>query len=74
VIETDKRYEHAVQLLAAAESLRVRIGAPVEQIKQKDYEDTLTSLRAQLGDTVFKLEWAKGVAMTTDQAITLALS
>jgi tetratricopeptide (TPR) repeat protein len=74
VNETDKRYEHAVQLLAAAESLRVRIGAPVEQIKQKDYEDTLTSLRAQLGDTVFKLEWAKGVAMTTDQAITLALS
>jgi tetratricopeptide (TPR) repeat protein len=74
VNEIDKRYEHAVQLLAAAESLRMRIGAPVEQIKQKDNEDALMSLRAQLGDIVFELEWAKGAAMTTEQAVMLALS
>jgi tetratricopeptide (TPR) repeat protein len=74
VDEIEKRYERAVQLLAAAESLRTRIGAPVEQINQKENEDALTRLRAQLGDVVFKLEWAKGATMTTEQAIALALS
>jgi len=74
VDEIEKRYERAVQLLAAAESLRTRIGAPVEQINQKENEDALTRLRAQLGNVVFKLEWAKGATMTTEQAIALALS
>jgi predicted ATPase/DNA-binding SARP family transcriptional activator len=74
VDEIEKRYERAVQLLAAAETLRVRIGAPVEQINQKENEDALTRLRAQLGDVVFELEWSKGVHMTTEQAIALALS
>jgi hypothetical protein len=70
----EKRYEHAVQLLAAAETLRVRIGAPIEKINQKENEDALTRLRAQLGDVVFEFAWAKGATMTTKQAIELALS
>jgi tetratricopeptide (TPR) repeat protein len=74
VDEIEKRYERAVQLLAAAETLRVRIGAPVEQINRKENEDALTRLRAQLGDAVFELEWAKGATMTAEQAIALALS
>jgi predicted ATPase/DNA-binding SARP family transcriptional activator len=74
VNEMEKRYEHAVQLLAAAETLRARIGAPVEQINQKENEAALTRLRAQLGDVVFELEWAKGVHMATEQALALALS
>jgi predicted ATPase/DNA-binding SARP family transcriptional activator len=73
VDEMEKRYEHAVQLLAAAETLRVRIGAPVEQANQKENEVALTRLRAHLGDMVFELEWAKGATMTTEQAIALAL-
>ena len=74
VDEVEKRYEQAVQLLAAANTLRVRIGAPVEQINQKENENALTRLRAQLGDVVFELAWAKGATMTTEQAIALALS
>jgi len=74
VNEIEKRYEHAVQLLAAAETLRVRIGAPVEQINQKENEDALIRLRAQLGDVTFELAWAKGTTLTTEQAIALALS
>ncbi len=74
IAEIEKRYEHAVQLLAAADTLRVRLGAPVEQINQKENEDALTRLRAQLGDVVFELEWAKGATMTIEQAIALALS
>ncbi len=74
VDEIEKRYERAVQLLAAAATLRVRIGAPVEQINQKENEDALTRLRAQLGDAMFELEWAKGATMTTEQVVALALS
>ncbi len=74
VDEIEKRYVQAVQLLAAAETLRIRIGAPVEQINRKENEDALTRLRTQLGDTMFELEWAKGATMSTEQAIVLALS
>ena len=41
VNEIEERYEQAVQLLAAAETLRVRIGAPVEQINQKENVEAL---------------------------------
>jgi len=74
VNEKERRYDHAVQLLAAADTLRARIGAPLDQVNQKYSEDALTRLRARLGDVVFKLEWAKGATMTTEQAIALALS
>jgi non-specific serine/threonine protein kinase len=74
IAEIEKRYEHAVQLLAAADTLRVRLGAPVDQVSQQANEDALTRLHAQLGDVVFRLEWAKGATMTTEQAIALALS
>jgi len=74
VDEAEKRYEHAVQLLAAADTLRIRIGAPVEQINQKANEDALTRLRAQLGNVAYELAWSKGATLTTEQAISLALS
>jgi non-specific serine/threonine protein kinase len=72
--ELEEHYERAVQLLAVAETLRVRIGAPLEHIERKENEDALMRLRTQLGDTMFELEWAKGATMTTEQAIALALS
>jgi predicted ATPase/DNA-binding SARP family transcriptional activator len=74
VDESEKRYERAVQLLAAAETLRARIGAPLGHVNQKDSDDALTRLRALLGDATFELEWAKGAAITTEQAIALALN
>lgn len=72
--EAEKRYEHAVQLLAAADALRIRIGAPIEQVNQKTNEDALARLRAQVGDVAYELAWSKGAHMTTEQAISLALS
>jgi hypothetical protein len=74
IAEIEKRYEHAVQLLAAADTLRVRLGAPVEQVNQQANEEALTRLHARLGDVVYELAWAKGATMTTEQAISLALS
>jgi len=72
--ESEKRYEHAIQLLAAANALRFRIGAPIEQVNQKTNADALGRLRAQLGDVAYELAWSKGATMTTEQAISLALS
>jgi hypothetical protein len=54
--------------------LRVRLGAPLEQVARKHVTAVLTSARAQLGDVAFELAWSKGAAMTTEQAIALALS
>ena len=74
VNEREGRYEQAVQLLAAADALRIRIGAPLEQVAQKHVMAVLTKARAQLGDVAFELAWSKGSALTTEQAIALALS
>jgi predicted ATPase len=74
VNESEGRYEQAIQLLAAAETLRIRISAPLEQVAQKHVMAVLARVRAQLGDAVLELEWAKGATMTTEQAIALALS
>lgn len=74
VNESEGRYEQAVQLLAAADALRVRIGAPLEQVAQKHVTAVLARARARLGDVAFELAWAKGMTMSTEQAIALALS
>ncbi|HET9905753.1 MAG TPA: BTAD domain-containing putative transcriptional regulator [Anaerolineales bacterium] len=74
VNDKEGRYQKAVQLLAASEALRVRIGAPLEQVAQKHVTAVLASARHHLGDVAYELAWSKGAAMTTEQAITLALS
>jgi hypothetical protein len=73
VSESEQRYEQSVQLLAAAHTLRVRIGAPLDSVAQKQVTAVLGSARAQLGDVAYELAWAKGATMTTEQAIALAL-
>ena len=74
VNESEGRYEQAVQLLAAAETLRIRIGAPLEEVAQKHVTAVLARARAQLRDVAYELAWSKGAAMTTEQAIAIALS
>jgi tetratricopeptide (TPR) repeat protein len=74
VDEIEERYDQAIQLLAAADTLRVRIGAPLDPVTQKENVDALTRARARLGDLAFELAWSKGATMTTEQAIALALS
>jgi predicted ATPase len=74
VNEKEGRYQQAVQLLAASEALRVRIGAPLAQVEQKHVTAVLASARTHLGDVAYELAWSKGATLTTEQAITLALS
>ncbi|MCA9932364.1 MAG: tetratricopeptide repeat protein [Anaerolineales bacterium] len=72
--ESNGRYEPAVQLWAAAETLRNRLGTPLEQAARQGSEDTLTRLRDRLGNVAFEIAFAKGATMPTEQAIALALS
>ena len=74
VNEAEARDEQAVQLWAAAETLRSHIGAPLEMAARQQGMDALARLRAQLGAVAFELAWSKGVHMTTEQAIAVALS
>jgi hypothetical protein len=71
VNEKEGRYEEAVQLLAAAETLRIRIGAPLEHVAQKHVTAVLASARNHLGDVAYELAWSKGATLTTEQALAL---
>jgi hypothetical protein len=65
----------AIQLLGAARALRTLIGAPLDSsADREEFENILAGLRVKLGDVRCEMEWSKGLAMTSEQAIELALS
>jgi tetratricopeptide (TPR) repeat protein len=63
----------AARLLSSAEALRVEIGAGVRPFFAAVNEEALTAIRAQLDDAAFAEAWEEGQALTTDDAIALAL-
>jgi predicted ATPase/DNA-binding SARP family transcriptional activator/Tfp pilus assembly protein PilF len=63
----------AVTLLAAAQGLRETLGVRRAPCESADYECGLMTLRAALDEEAFATAWAKGQAMTLEQAITYAL-
>lgn len=67
------QYEQAAHLYGAAEVLREQLGAPVPLSDLPDYDRVLADLRAALGEAGFAASWARGRAMTAEQATTLAL-
>ena len=60
----------AARLWGAAEALREAIGAPMAPVDRPDYDRAVTAARAQLGERAFATAWAKGRAMTPEQALT----
>jgi len=68
------RAERAARLLGTAEALREAIQVPIESIDRPDYERFVAMARAGLDDESFATAWAKGRAMTMEQAIAYALS
>jgi predicted ATPase/DNA-binding SARP family transcriptional activator len=72
--EQENQVARAIQLFAAAQALRLLIGAPLDAYVLEQYERMLVNLRARLGDVYYEIEWSKGAAMTLEQAIDLALS
>jgi hypothetical protein len=69
-----KRDDRAAWLFGAAEALRAAIGHLPAPQDQANYEGRLASTRSRLGAAAFAAAWAKGRAMTMEQAIEYALT
>jgi predicted ATPase/DNA-binding CsgD family transcriptional regulator len=70
----DRRPERAARLLGAAESIRDRIGIVLPAGDRDFHDGDVAAVRAALGDDAFAAAWSEGLALSTDEAITEALS
>ena len=61
--------EDALCLLAAEESLRLRIHSPRYAPDLAERDELREHLRQVLGEPRFKIAWATGRAMSTEEAI-----
>ncbi|HET8851782.1 MAG TPA: tetratricopeptide repeat protein, partial [Ktedonobacteraceae bacterium] len=59
----------AVRLWSTAETVRCRIGVPMQPGMRAAYSRKVTATRAQLGEQAFAATWAEGRAMTPEQAL-----
>jgi predicted ATPase len=71
---TEEEPERAVKLFGAAEALRERINAQMQDLEYMEYDNAIIRIRSLLDDGEFKSLWAQGRAMTMEQAIKFALS
>ncbi len=62
----------AVRLYAAADALRRAIGAPPPAHERAEHLRRLAAASAAVGDAAFAAHWNHGLAMTLEDAITLA--
>jgi hypothetical protein len=60
-------------LLGAAEALRDRMEFPLNPADVPRHEQTVAVVRARLADERLAAEWARGRAMTMEDAIELAM-
>ena len=68
------QYERAARLFGAAEAQREIVGQLYEPRDQASHDQWVAPARAALGDTTFTAAWAKGRAMTLEQAVEYALA
>ena len=75
IIGTTGKPEQAVQLFGTVEALLESIGMAgrMDPSDQKEFDHYVAVVRAQLDDAAFTQAWAKGRAMTMDQAIAFAM-
>jgi tetratricopeptide (TPR) repeat protein len=70
-------YKHeprrAAQLFGAADRIREQEGVSLQILYQTMIEEGISMARQQLGEKNFANEWAKGRAMTMEQAVAYAL-
>jgi len=59
----------AARLLGSAEALRKTMGTPLPPFYRAEYERSIATVRAQLGEKAFAAAWAEGRTMTPDQAL-----
>jgi hypothetical protein len=64
--------EKAVRVFGAAAALRASIGSVIDPVDQRDYEQLLAALRADLGDASYTAAWTEGSTLTLEQAMAYA--
>lgn len=69
----ENKVERALQLFAAANTLREKRGTPMTPDEELYFAEQLTSLREKMDEKQFDLAWSMGYRMTMEQAIELAL-
>jgi non-specific serine/threonine protein kinase len=67
------QWRRAARLGAAAQAERDVLGQPVPSTDREHHDRAVQATRATLGEGTFAEGWAGGLAMTLDEAITLAL-
>ncbi len=73
VAALERQPQRAAQLWGASESLRTSIGARPAPAARATRERLLAAVREQLGEMEFAAEWARGQALTVEEAIAHAL-
>jgi predicted ATPase/class 3 adenylate cyclase/DNA-binding CsgD family transcriptional regulator len=65
-------HREAARLFGAADGIRHRIGQVRFQVHQADYAASVETLRDAIGDEELESAWAKGAALSTEEAIAYA--
>jgi tetratricopeptide (TPR) repeat protein len=65
--------ERAARLFAAAETLREKIGTPMNPQERIEYDGEVAGTRAQINENAFASAWAEGRNLTMEQAISYAV-
>jgi predicted ATPase/DNA-binding SARP family transcriptional activator len=73
IAERQTQFEHAVRLLGASDALRSEVGARLMPFEVPEWNRTVDTLRAQLGEHAFGTAWDDGCALDFDAAIAFAL-
>ncbi|MBX2997894.1 MAG: AAA family ATPase [Caldilineaceae bacterium] len=64
----------ATRLLAAIDALLTRFGTRLWPVDHAEYERTMTAVRAQIDEAMFKSEWTAGHTLALDQIIEEAMA
>jgi tetratricopeptide (TPR) repeat protein len=70
---TQSQLQRAARLLGAAESIRENLNSPMTATEGVEYDQNVSTLRAQMEQSDFATAWAEGRVMTLEQAIEFAL-
>jgi hypothetical protein len=68
----DQQCERAAVLFGAAEGIFTAIGASMHPEVRSRFERGMADTRSQLGSAAFSAAWARGQALTADEAVKLA--
>jgi predicted ATPase/class 3 adenylate cyclase/Tfp pilus assembly protein PilF len=74
LVAAQEQYARALTLAGAAAAMRDALGAPPSPVEREQLEDWLGRARGAVGDQGAAEAWARGQAMTLEQALDYALS